>query len=119
MAVAPVAQDVHLYIDNVVIAHEYIDPMAQGTMDMPGMTSPTQGTTITTETVQFEWTPGSGVSEYWLRVGTNPGAVDIYYQSTQRNTTSTVTGIPLKGQPVYVRLWYKVNGEWLFKNYMY
>lgn len=89
------------------------------------LTSPATGSTITTSSVTFRWSPATGATQYWLGVGTSQAAVaqspggDIYYQNQGLRTSATVTGIPLTGQPIYVRLWSKVSGVWSFKDYSY
>ena len=94
--------------------------------DTPAMTSPVPGSTLTTSTVTFQWSTGTGVSVYWLGVGTSfksvntPPYGDIYGASTLKRTTQQVTGIPINGNPVYVRLWWKIGtGAWTYSDYTY
>ena len=94
-------------------------------MDPSSMVTPPPGTVLTTPEVSFSWTPGQEVSEIWLGIGTTQLSVEespwgnIYAQSQGLGTSVTVSGIPLTGQPIYVRLWSKINGEWVFKDYEY
>ncbi|MDR4506254.1 MAG: cadherin-like domain-containing protein [Candidatus Scalindua sp.] len=92
----------------------------------PVMTSPVPGSTLTTSTVTFQWSTGTGVSVYWLGAGTSftsvntPPYGDIYGASTLKRTTQQVTGIPINGNPVYVRLWWKIGtGAWTYSDYTY
>ena len=91
----------------------------------PSMISPVSDSTLTSATVTFQWNQGTGVSKYWLGVGTSTTSVntppygDIYGSTTGKNTTQQVTGIPINGNPLHVRLWYKIDTTWFFKDYMY
>jgi hypothetical protein len=67
----------------------------------------------------FLWNTGTGVSEYWLEVGTSPGGGQIYSQSQGTNLSVTVSGLPTNGSTVYVRLWSRINAVWQFNDYTY
>jgi hypothetical protein len=83
------------------------------------MISPTPWSTFTGSSVTFNWTAGTGATEYWLEVGTAVGKSDIFGQSTGLTANQTVSGIPLNGIAIYVRLWSRINGAWLFNDYNY
>ena len=89
------------------------------------LTAPTPGSVLTTSTVDFQWRAGSGISQYWLSVGTSQQALqsppwgNLYTQSTGARTSATVSGIPLNGNTVHVRLWFNRNGSWLFEDSTY
>ena len=97
----------------------------QGGGSTPAMLSPPPGSTLTTSTVTFQWSAGSAVVKYYLGVGTSQAAVasspwgDIFAQSTGTNTSAGVSGIPLTGNPVFVRLWWKIGTTWSFTDYTY
>ncbi|MDR4503469.1 MAG: Ig-like domain-containing protein [Candidatus Scalindua sp.] len=99
--------------------------VAISSSDAPEMTSPPPGSSLTTSTVTFQWSPISGADKYWLGVGTSFESVstypfgDIYGSSTGTNTTQQVTGIPINGNPVYVRLWWQIGSTWFTKDYTY
>jgi hypothetical protein len=83
------------------------------------MTSPTPGTTLGGATVNFQWSTGSGVSQYWLTVGTTGvGSKDILNLSTGTSTSRSVT-VPLSGGTVYVRLWSLIGSTWSYADYTY
>ena len=67
----------------------------------------------------FDWSAGSGVEKYHLYVGTTPGGKDIYDQSPGTETSVSVSGIPINGNPVYVRLWWKIAGTYSNTDYTY
>ena len=85
------------------------------------MTSPTPGTTLSGSSATFTWTVGTGVTNAGLWVGTTAGGSDLYYGSASAGpiTTSTVSGLPMNGSTVYVRLWSQVNGAWQYTDYTY
>jgi hypothetical protein len=70
--------------------------------------------------VTFGWTSGSGVSQYWLYVGTTgAGSNDVFSQSTGTAQTMTVSSLPNNGSTVYFRLWSMISGVWQFNDYTY
>jgi CSLREA domain-containing protein len=83
------------------------------------MTTPAPGSTLRASSVSFQWTHGTGASEYWLYVGTTPGGADLFNQDEGIGLSQTETGLPTNGSPVYVRLWSLVSGAWLFNDYAY
>jgi Calcineurin-like phosphoesterase/Beta-propeller repeat len=83
------------------------------------VTSPPPGSTLPSSTATFTWNSGSGVSAYWLEVGTTPGGNQIYPGSQVTNLSATVSGLPTNGSTVYVRLWSLISGTWLHNDYTY
>ena len=83
------------------------------------MASPTPGSALTSSTVTFTWTTGTGVFEYYLQVGTTPGEQELYSVSEGLNLSATVAALPTDGSSVYVRLWSKIAGLWSFNDYIY
>lgn len=84
------------------------------------ITSPSSGSTINNTTITFIWTPTNPANNYVLTVGTGLGMGDVYglvFSDTQ--TSTQVTNIPLTGNPIYVRLSSKVNGQWVYQDYVY
>ncbi|RZV71982.1 MAG: tandem-95 repeat protein [Candidatus Scalindua sp. SCAELEC01] len=87
--------------------------------DTPWMASPTPDSTVTTSTVLFQWNAGTQENLYRLHVGTSPGGKDILWRNNLSTTSYTVTGIPINGNTVYVRLWYRIGTKWSFIDYTY
>jgi len=83
------------------------------------ITAPAPGSTLTSSTVTFSWSSGSGVSQYWLDVGTTPGGTQIYSQSQGAGRSVTVAGLPTNATPVHVRLWCLIDGLWQYNDYTY
>lgn len=83
------------------------------------MTTPAPSSTLTTSTVTFQWTGGTGVAQYGLHVGTSAGAENLFSRGGLTSLSSTVSGLPTDGRTVYVRLWSEINGSWLYHDYTY
>jgi hypothetical protein len=75
------------------------------------LTAPAPGSTLTTSTVTFVWSAGTGATNYWLDVGNFTGSGDISGAATTA-TSRTVANIPRDGRTIYVRLWTFINGAW-------
>ncbi len=82
------------------------------------MTSPAPGSTLLGTTVPFTWNAGTGNTHTGLYVGTTPGGFNIFNASQGVTLSETVTGVPINGLPVYVRLW-SFCGGWTFVDYTY
>ncbi|MCA9407954.1 MAG: hypothetical protein KC733_04650 [Candidatus Omnitrophica bacterium] len=86
--------------------------------------SPAPNSTLSTASVTFEWNPGVGVTEYWLGVGTSFNSVskspwgNIFAKAVS-GTSQTVSNIVLNGNPIFVRLWSKIEGQWQTQDYTY
>jgi NPCBM/NEW2 domain len=81
------------------------------------MHTPTPGSTLTGASASFQWSAGSGVSQYRLSVGTAFGGTTTFDQ-TVTGTTATVSGLPASGT-VFVRLWSLIGSTWHFTDYTY
>jgi len=85
------------------------------------LTSPTPGlsTALGTSEIAFQWTAGIAVADYELNLSAiAPGDTDLYvYKGTA--LTTTVPTLPANGAKVYARLYSKINGAWLYNDYMY
>ena len=92
---------------------------ATGTTARAELTSPAPGSTLTASTVTFQWTGGTGVSRYWLYVGSTAGGNDLFGQDQGTNLSATVAGLPTDGRTLYVRLWSFIGGAWQFSDYTY
>jgi WD domain, G-beta repeat len=84
------------------------------------ITSPVPDTVLNGPTVTFQWSSGSGVSEYWLSLGTTTGGTNIYAASQGTNRAVTVNGLPTDGGEIKVRLWSKFwTDNWQYVDYAY
>lgn len=94
----------------------YFNPAGPGPIKAM-MLSPTSGSAFTSSSGTFTWSPGKGVSQYALWVGSTSGTSDLY-AALQSGTSQTVT-LPTDGRPIYVRLYSQINGAWVFNGYTY
>jgi len=84
------------------------------------LTAPTLGTTLTSGTVTFGWSTGTGVSAYWLDIGTAPGGNTIYSSGNLGNAlTTTVATVPTNGTTIYLTLYSLAGGAWLSNAYTF
>ncbi len=84
------------------------------------LTSPAPGSVLPGSTATFKWTAGSGVSGYWLHLGTTgAGSENLYSSGSIKTTSVTVTGLPLTGATIYATIYSEVNGAWEPTNYTY
>jgi hypothetical protein len=87
-----------------------------GTSSKAQLTSPAPGSTLTSTTVTFQWTGGSGVAQYWLYIGTTPGAFDILSRDMGTQLSTVVSNLPANGQTLHVRLHSHIGG-WQWNDY--
>jgi hypothetical protein len=85
------------------------------------MTTPQPGSQLSSTTT-FSWTTGTGVSQYFLQVGTGgTGSFNVFSMPVS-GASQTVSGIPTSG-PVYVRLWSNLGTatavNWKYVDYTY
>jgi hypothetical protein len=87
----------------------------------PEITSPVPGTIFPCGSVDFQWTDnGAAVTEWWLYVGNSLGASDLYDSgSLGTDLSHTVSGLPVDGRTIYVRLWFRIDGSWQSDDYQY
>ena len=83
------------------------------------MTSPASGSTLTGSSTTFTWTMGSDVTEYDLHVGTTGAGSSNIFGGTVTGQTKTITGIPITGATLNVRLYSLISGAWQYIDYTY
>ena len=82
------------------------------------LTSPAPGSTLTSATVTFTWTGGTGATQYWLYVGTAAGAFDLVNRDMGTNLSTVASGLPTDGRTLYVRLYSNIAGAWQYNDYV-
>ena len=95
-----------------------IEPFLTG-VSKAQLISPTPGSTFTGPTVTFTWTTATGATAYALGVGTGPLNFDIFDMELGLATSQTVTGIPINGSTIYVRLLTKTSGSVVYIDYTF
>jgi hypothetical protein len=83
------------------------------------MVSPAPGSTLPGSAVTFQWTPGDGVQQFWLMIGLWPGGDTLYSADQGLLTSAPVSGLPVDGRTIYVRLWSLINNQWVYNDYQY
>ena len=79
------------------------------------MQSPAPGSTLAGATVTFNWSVGSGATQYRIDAGsTGFGSSNLFSNNTGTATTQTISGLPRNESNVYVRLWSLVGGIWQY-----
>ena len=81
------------------------------------MISPVSGSTLSGPSTTFTWSTGTGVSQYYLWIGTTPGGADLAQAGT--TGTSYTANLPTNGATIYVRLYSVINGQLQFNSYTY
>jgi hypothetical protein len=84
------------------------------------MTSPANGATLA-DTQVFNWTAGTGVTQYWLYIGSaGVGSNNLLSNSQGTNTSATVCCFSgVASRSIYVRLWWQISGTWQWNDYQY
>ena len=82
------------------------------------ITSPANGTTFSSGTVTFNWSPSTGASNYYLYVGNGFRTYDIYSNYVSGGS-SVVSGLPLDRRKLYVTMWSLINGVWQPVDYIF
>ena len=79
---------------------------------------PTPGSTLNGSTVTFTWSD-VGADQYWLEVGASPNSAEYGGGDQSTNTWATISGLPVDGSTVYVRLWTIRGGSWQSQNFSF
>jgi hypothetical protein len=82
------------------------------------MVSPGPGSTFSSSSVTFTWSPGSATT-YLLLVGSSQNGSDIYNSGQVTVLSKTVSNIPTDGRTIYVTLGSKLNSSWTLNSYTY
>ncbi len=69
------------------------------------LTSPAAGSVLSGPVVTFTWTAAPGVTGYNFRLGTTPGANNLYASGEITATSATVNNLPTNGETIYATLY--------------
>jgi hypothetical protein len=84
------------------------------------LTAPTPGGPLPGSGVTFTWSPGVGVTQYLLYLGSTGVRSSNLYNSGETTATSvTLTGLPINGERIYARLYSLIAGNWHSLDYTY
>jgi len=91
-----------------------------GTPSPGSLTTPAPGAILPANGVTFQWTSGSGPTQYELWLGTSGiGSSNLYNSGELTATSAAVGSLPANGVTVYARLWSRINGAWQSADYTY
>ena len=79
----------------------------------PEFVYPIDGASGVDPTLPFRFTAPASATSYQLRIGTSPGAYDVFKSGEVTTTSVTVSGLPQTGT-LYARAFSKVNGVWTY-----
>jgi hypothetical protein len=95
----------------------FVEP---GTAVLATMTNPAQGSTLGGSSATFQWNAGSGVTAYWLYLGTEGAkSANLYSSGSTTAQSIAVNGLPANGVTVYATLYSEVDGAWQPESYTY
>ena len=84
------------------------------------LTSPAPSSTLTDSSVTFSWSAGSGVTLYYLLLGSDGvGSNNLYNSGYTSHKSVNVTGLPANGETIYARLYSSLSGVWHYVDYTY
>ena len=90
---------------------------------LPTIQQPASGTVLSGSSMSFQWqSNGFPADQWWVYAGSSAGASDIHDSGalSSSTTSATIQYIPLTGQTVFVRLWYRTaNGNWAYLDRSY
>jgi RHS repeat-associated protein len=82
--------------------------------------APLDQSLLTSSSQTFSWSGTFNVTEWWFYLGTAVGANDLHDSGSLGLATSTVvSGLLENGNDIHARIFYKVGGVWLSKDYSY
>ena len=81
--------------------------------------TPATGASFASSAQSFTWSAGSGVTSYRLDLGTASGGSDIRAGVESAAQSAYVTGLPVNGSTVWVRLWSRIDGVLQFTDYSF
>jgi len=86
-----------------------------------GLYSPSNGSTLTSNSATFSWFAYPGATAYWLDIGAEQGGHEYYSSGSLPTTTLslTVNSLPLNGSTVWARWYYLLSGNWQSIDYSY
>jgi hypothetical protein len=91
-------------------------------LGVPAVTVPVPGTRLTQPKVTFRWIArGAPVTRWQLQVGSRVGASNYFSGKmlSGQKTSLVVKGLPNDGSQIFVRLWFRIRGQWEFADYQY
>jgi sugar lactone lactonase YvrE len=105
-------------VDGVTYYNDYTYTAMSATLAQ--LIYPAPGSMLTTSHIWFDWTPGTGVTQYDLHLSAiAPGGYDLGTSGPITRTYKTFSLIPLNGETIYARLYSIIDGEKQYVDYTY
>jgi hypothetical protein len=105
-------------INGITVYNDYTFTAMSVSLAM--LTSPAQGSVLTSNSMSFTWSPGTAGSQYDLHLSAvAPGGYDLYLSGHIAGTSTTVNGLPTNGEPIFARLYTIVNGVTVYNDYTF
>jgi FtsP/CotA-like multicopper oxidase with cupredoxin domain len=82
------------------------------------MATPANAATLTDASQTFSWN-NSGASQYQVWAGSTVGGFDYGSSGLVAGTSATLTGLPVNGGVIHVRLWSLLGSNWVYNDYSY
>jgi hypothetical protein len=109
-----------LLVAALILAASPHRPLMAQTTAPATLSSPTPATVLAGSTVTFKWTAGTGVTAYFLSLGTTgPSSANLWESGSITTTSVTATGLPTTGAKVYATLFSMINGAWVTEGYTF
>ena len=84
------------------------------------LTSPAPNTRLSGSNVSFTWSTGTGITLYYLFLGSHGvGSNNLYSSGYTTHNSVNVTGLPVNGATIYARLYSYAGGAWHSVDYIY
>jgi len=104
---------------NATAVKQSIHANGTGVATAAVLSSPASGSTFTSTSATFTWTPVAGATGYTLRVGsTGVGSNNLLDVHTTNNTV-TDNNLPANGKTIYARLWTNFSGGSAYNDYTF
>jgi hypothetical protein len=81
--------------------------------------SPGNGAQLSSSSATFLWSSASGVIQYYIYLGSNQGATDLWSGSLGLSTAITFNGLPHDGRMLWIRLWTQTSAGWQYSDSYY
>jgi subtilisin family serine protease len=101
------------------IYNDYSYTLHTAATTIAAMTSPANASTLAGASQTFAWSAGTGPVQYWLMIGSYAGGANYLSANMSTNLSANVSGLPVDGSTLYVRLWSRIATSWQYNDYTY
>jgi len=83
------------------------------------LVSPSAGSIIGSSTQAFTWNAGTNVTGFWVDIGRTQGGYELRQGYVGASQSLSVSGLPLDGGPLWMRLRSLINGVYQYRDYQF